>query len=259
MARIIPRAGQAVACAPQATLCHAARRLTAILAAGTPALLDIPVDHPLLKTLAQYFMRGLLAVLPIGLTIYLIYIFLAWSDSIARWLTYPVVGDTYIPGLGLMFAVVLIGALGFVMSRERVRWLISLVELPFTNLPVIKSVYSSLKSFADYFAPNHQQGAQQVVVVRFPNGGMEIIGLVTRSNLHALPQGVTKDGRVAVYLPMGYMIGGYTVFVPREWTTPIGMSVEEAMRSSLIAWMSNAPPPQGSAPATAPTDTPPVR
>ena len=46
--------------------------------------------------------------------------------------------------------------------------------------------------------------------------------------------------QVAVYLPMGYMIGGYTVFVPRSWVTPVDMSVEEAMRSSLIAWMSSA-------------------
>jgi uncharacterized membrane protein len=45
---------------------------------------------------------------------------------------------------------------------------------------------------------------------------------------------------VAVYLPMGYMIGGYTVFVPRDWIQPINMSVEEAMRSTLFAWMSTA-------------------
>jgi uncharacterized membrane protein len=38
---------------------------------------------------------------------------------------------------------------------------------------------------------------------------------------------------------MGYMIGGYTVFVPRSWTTPIDMTVEEAMRSALIAFMSS--------------------
>ena len=41
---------------------------------------------------------------------------------------------------------------------------------------------------------------------------------------------------------MGYMIGGYTVFVPQEWVQPIQMSVEEAMRSSLIAWMARAEP-----------------
>jgi uncharacterized membrane protein len=50
-----------------------------------------------------------------------------------------------------------------------------------------------------------------------------------------------QGDRVAVYLPMGYMIGGYTVFVPRSWVTPISMTVEEAMRSSLFAWMAQQP------------------
>ncbi len=45
---------------------------------------------------------------------------------------------------------------------------------------------------------------------------------------------------MAVYLPMGYMIGGYTVFVPRDWVQPIDVSVEEAMRASMFAWMSTA-------------------
>jgi uncharacterized membrane protein len=46
---------------------------------------------------------------------------------------------------------------------------------------------------------------------------------------------------------MGYMIGGYTVFVPTEWVQPIAMSVEEAMRSSLIAWMARPEPAVGAA------------
>jgi uncharacterized membrane protein len=199
--------------------------------------------NPLIKRWTQYFVRGLLAVLPLALTVYVLYVFLAWTDSMARWLAYPFFGDTYIPGLGLLLAVIAIGGLGFVISQPPVRHLMSLVEFPFTNLPVVKSIYSSLKSFADYFSPQHKQSAQQVVVVQFPNGQMEIIGLVTRNSLDGLPEGVTRDNRVAVYLPMGYMIGGYTVFVPREWVTPIAMSVEEAMRSALIAWMARSPAP----------------
>ncbi|MFN3295739.1 DUF502 domain-containing protein [Caldimonas sp.] len=207
--------------------------------------------NPLIKRWTQYFVRGLLAILPLALTVYVLYVFLAWTDSMARWLTYPLFGNTYIPGLGLALAVVAIGGLGFVISLPAVRSLASLIEFPFTNLPVVKSIYTSLKSFADYFAPQHKQAAQQVVVVRFPGGGLEIIGLVTRNSLDGLPEGVSKDDRVAVYLPMGYMIGGYTVFVPRTWITPIAMTVEEAMRSALIAWMARtgqppvpAPPPR---------------
>jgi uncharacterized membrane protein len=64
------------------------------------------------------------------------------------------------------------------------------------------------------------------------------VGLVTRQRVDDLPAGFLQGDRVAVYLPMGYMIGGYTVFVPRAWVQPIDMSVEEAMRSSLFAWMS---------------------
>ena len=79
-----------------------------------------------------------------------------------------------------------------------------------------------------------------VVALRMPGQDLEIVGLVTRQNVDGLPEGFLRGDRVAVYLPMGYMIGGYTVFVPRDWVQPINISVEEAMRSSMFAWMSTA-------------------
>jgi len=190
-----------------------------------------------MKRLSQYFLRGLLAVLPLGLTVYLFYIFLTWTEGVTKVVVQPMFGTSYIPGLGLIVGVAIIVVLGFLLSHRRTRSFLSLFELPFTNLPVVKSIYTSLKSFADYFSPQTKESSQQVVVITFP-GDMEIIGLVTRDNLYDLPDGVAKDDRLAVYLPMGYMIGGYTLFVKRSWTRPIEMSVEEAMRASLIAWMS---------------------
>jgi len=131
---------------------------------------------------------------------------------------------------------------GFLISSQTTARLLSWVELPFTNIPVVKSVYTSLKSFADYFSPHHKEGStQQVVVLRLPGQALEVVGLVTRQHMQGLPDGFLPGDRVAVYLPMGYMIGGYTLFVPRDWLTPIEMSVEEAMRSSLIAWMATKP------------------
>lgn len=200
-----------------------------------------------MKRLSRYFLRGLLAVLPIGITVYLLFIFLAWTEGIAAMVFQPLLGRLYIPGMGLVLGVAAIGALGFMISQPAVGKALALVELPFTNLPVVKSIYNSIKSFADYFSPQHKQSPQQVVVLSLPGSEMEIIGMVTRDNLGDLPEGVSKDDRVAVYLPMGYMIGGYTVFVPAEWVTPIAMSVEEAMRSSLIAWMEGRPEPTAAA------------
>ncbi len=196
-----------------------------------------------MKRLSQYFLRGLVAILPLGLTVYLLYTLVAWSETVARQLIRPVVGDFYIPGLGLLLTAAGIVLLGMLISQRVTAKLLSWVEMPFTNIPVVKSIYSSLKSFADYFSPHHKEDtAQQVVILRMPDHALEVVGLVTRNHMEGLPQGFLPGDRVAVYLPMGYMIGGYTVFVPREWVTPIDMSVEEAMRSSLIAWMAGRKP-----------------
>jgi uncharacterized membrane protein len=195
-----------------------------------------------MKRLSQYFLRGLITILPIGLTVYLLFTLVAWSESFAMQFLRPIVGNFYIPGLGLILMTGVIVLAGFLISRDATSRLLNWVELPFTNTPVVKSVYNSLKSFADYFSPQHRsETPQQVVIVRMPDLPVEIVGLVTRNHLQGLPPGFLPGDRVAVYLPMSYMIGGYTLFVPREWLTPIQMSVEEAMRSSLIAWMSARP------------------
>jgi uncharacterized membrane protein len=194
----------------------------------------------LTKRIYQTFFRGLITALPLGLTVYLLYLFLSWSETLALRMMRPFIGDFYVPGLGLMLGVAGIFLLGVLVSQAWVGRLLSLVELPFTNLPVVKSIYSSLKSFADYFAPHpHDAPAPQtVVILRMPGHDVELVGLVTRQDVLGLPAGFLQGDRVAVYLPMGYMIGGYTVFVPRAWVQPIDMSVEEAMRASLFAWMS---------------------
>ncbi len=194
-----------------------------------------------MKRLSQYFFRGLITFLPLVLTVYLLVLFISWIESSAMAVIRPVLGNFYLPGLGIALGAGAILALGFLVSQPISARLLSWVELPFTNLPVVKSIYTSLKNFADYFAP-HDKPAQQVVLLNMPGHELGVVGLITRQSLRGLPRGLGDlDGRVAVYLPLGYMIGGYTVFVPRSWTTPIDMSVEEAMRSALIAFMASNP------------------
>lgn len=190
-----------------------------------------------MKRITQYFFRGLITALPLGLTVYLLYFFLTWSEKLAVQIMRPFIGEFYVPGLGLALGIISIFLLGVLVSQPFIARLLSLVELPFTNIPVVKSIYSSLKSFADYFSPHSGNTGQQVVILRVPNQPLELVGLITRQTVDGLPSGFLQDDRVAVYLPMGYMIGGYTVFVPRTWIQPINMSVEEAMRASLFAWM----------------------
>jgi len=191
--------------------------------------------------LYRYFFRGLITVLPIALTLYLLFIFFAWTETVSISLLRPFIGGFYFPGMGLVLGIALILLIGYLVSKERVQRVFHFVEMPFTNIPVVKSIYSSLKSFADYFSPSAKTDTQHVVVLRIPGQPLELVGLITRRGSGGLPEGFMEGDRVAVYLPMGYMIGGYTVFVPASWVQPIDMSVEEAMRASLIAWMARAP------------------
>lgn len=190
--------------------------------------------------LTQYFLRGLLTALPLGLTVYLLYLFLAWMERLSAQFARPFLGDAYVPGLGLLLGIAGIVVLGFLVSQPAAARLLSLFELPFTNLPVVKHIYSSLKDFADFFSPKKPGSRQAVVALKPPGHAMELVGLITRQQVDDLPEGFARGDRVAVYLPMGYMIGGYTVFVPRDWVRVIDMPVEEAMRASLFAWMGNA-------------------
>lgn len=190
--------------------------------------------------LYQYFFRGLITFLPLALTVYVLVLFVTWTESLAMMMVRPIIGDFYLPGLGIALSALLIVGLGMLVSRPETGRLLSLVELPFTNLPVVKSIYSSLKNFADYFAPHTDAPSQQVVLLRMPGNAMGIVGLVTRQSMADLPAGLSElEDQIAVYLPMGYMIGGYTVFVPRAWVTKVDMSVEEAMRMALIAYMTS--------------------
>ncbi|HSR01197.1 MAG TPA: DUF502 domain-containing protein [Methylophilaceae bacterium] len=192
-----------------------------------------------MKQLYQYFFRGLLTALPIGLTIYVLYAFWSWSEKVSESWIRPLVGEAYIPGMGLLITVASILVLGYLISHRMILRLISMIEFPFTNLPVVKSIYLSLKNFADYFNTTEESSGQQAVILKSPNFDLEMVGLITQQSVESLPSGFSEDDRVAVFLPMGYNVGGYTMFVPRDWIRPINMTAEEVMRNSLFAWMTN--------------------
>jgi len=193
-----------------------------------------------MKRLTLYFFRGLLTILPLGLTLYLLYVLLTVSEKIAKVMIAPIFGNYYFPGIGLILTILLIIILGLFISQPFILRIFGLLEIPFTNLPVVKSIYNSIKSFAEYFSNQNNAENNQAVIIKIPNSEIEMVGLLTRESLDDLPNEFEKDARVAVYLPMSYMVGGYTFFVPKSWIKPIPMGVEEVMRNSLIAWLSKS-------------------
>jgi len=65
--------------------------------------------------------------------------------------------------------------------------------------------------------------------------GVDVLGLVTRDDFAKAPKDMGSKDTVAVYLPMSYQVGGYTVYVSKKTIRPIDMSKKDALRWTLMA------------------------
>ena len=138
----------------------------------------------------------------------------------------------YFPGLGVIAGIVVLFIVGLLMKAILIRQLFGFGEKILFRLPLIKTVYRAMRDLFDFFSPQ-KEGLGQVVAVTY--NGMEMIGFITQTEEKRLPESFREQDKVLVYLPMSYMIGGFTLFIPQEYIRPINMSMEEAMRFALTA------------------------
>ncbi|HEV8646083.1 MAG TPA: DUF502 domain-containing protein [Burkholderiales bacterium] len=189
-----------------------------------------------MKSIGRIFLTGILTILPILATIYLaVWLFAAVERFLGKQLLLLMPDEYYRAGMGLLAALVLIFLIGLLMRAWLFRQLVKLGESLLLKIPLIKVVYRSLKDLFGLFSDEKNSEALQVVSVQLPGTDMRLLGFLTRSDFSDLPKGVGNEDEVAVYLPMSYQVGGYTVMIPRNRVTPVPMSREEAMRFVLTA------------------------
>lgn len=185
------------------------------------------------KYISKTLLTGFITLLPIVLTIYLLYwLGISSEEVLGNALHYVLPKNTYFPGLGMFAGLMVVFIVGLMMNAYLVRKLFSLGEEILYRLPLIKSVYRAFRDFFDFFSPN-KEGLGQVVSVTL--NGMELVGFVTQEDPQRLPPSFRDRDSVLVYLPMSYMVGGYTILVPRSDLRPLQMTRDEAMRFVLTA------------------------
>ena len=185
------------------------------------------------KYLSKTLLTGFITLLPMVLTIYLLYwLGISSEEVLGNALRYVLPKNTYFPGLGMFAGLAVVFIVGLMMNAYLVRKLFSLGEEVLYRLPLIKSVYRAFRDFFDFFSPN-KEGLGQVVAITL--NGMELVGFVTQEDQQRLPPSFRDRDSVLVYLPMSYMVGGYTILVPRSELRPLQMTRDEAMRFILTA------------------------
>lgn len=185
------------------------------------------------KYLSKTLLTGFITLLPIVLTIYLLYWLAVSSEKVmGNMLHYILPESFYFPGLGMLAGVIVVFVIGLMMNAYLIQRIFALGEQILYRLPLVKSVYRAFRDFFDFFSPS-KEGLGQVVAVTF--NGMELVGFVTQEDPKRLPPSFRDRGCVLVYLPMSYMVGGYTLLVPRSDLRPLQMTRDEAMRFVLTA------------------------
>lgn len=193
-----------------------------------------------LRRLARTFLSGLAVVLPIVVT----FAVLAWLVTTAEAVLGAVVrvllpDGTYPRGLGIALALGLIFGVGVLMEAVYFRRLMGWLEELLNRIPLVKTVYGAVRDLMSLFSKAGTRRFSKVVMVKFPGIEARLVGFVTLEDFTGLAI-EARPGEVAVYLPMSYTIGGYTVFLPRECLTPLDMSLEDAMRFVVTAGMSRS-------------------
>lgn len=198
----------------------------------------------ILGKLRNALVRGLVVLLPVTLTAWLLW----WMGSsletlLRRPLELLLPAGLYRPGMGIAAGLVVLVSAGLLVNAFLVRRLFNAWEALMDRIPLVKSIYGAVRDFVQMLPADRRRELQRVVLVRF--GDVSAIGFVTRDDAADLGLGAGLAGSVAVYFPMSYQIGGYTLMVPREQLQPLDLPVETAMRIVLTGGMSGGSGPGG--------------
>jgi uncharacterized membrane protein len=170
-----------------------------------------------MKKISQYFLNGLLVLVPVVATIYVIYLVFSKIDRIFRF---------DVPGLGFMLTIGLIIAVGFVTSNLLASRIVLLVDRIFARLPLIAMLYTSIKDLIHAFVGDKKSFNKPVQVAMDTDNNIRVLGFITRENLDTL--GIVDS--VAVYLPQSYNFAGNLIIVDKGRVFPLTADPGDVMK-----------------------------
>ena len=185
------------------------------------------------RTLRRYLVAGVLVWLPILATVWLVSFMLRIMDR-----TLLLLPPSYrpeallgfsLPGLGAVFALIVLLLTGLLVTNLIGRRLVVWGEDLLNRIPLVRTVYGGVKSFAESVF-SQSNSFRKVVMVEYPRAGAWSIGFLTAEDV---PEVSDKLGEphVAVYLSAALnATAGYLVIVPRRQVVELDMSVDEAMK-----------------------------
>ena len=171
-----------------------------------------------MKKFINYFLQGLLYIVPITVTLYVVYWTFQKIDGILPF---------QFPGLGLIIIIGLITFIGFVGSAIITSPINAFFQRLLKRAPLLQTIYSSVKDLMSTFVGKKKAFNTPVLIKVYENSSIERIGFITNEDLSTLH---IKEGKVLVYLPHSYAFSGQLFVVERSYIKPINASSAEIMK-----------------------------
>ena len=180
--------------------------------------------------LRAYFLAGILVTAPLGITLYVGVVFIAFIDNSVV----PLIPSQYlpyrIPGLGLIIVIVALTLIGALTAGLFGRWVVRTGERILNRMPIIRSVYGAIKQIFETVLAQQSRAFREVVLVEFPRRDAWTVGFVTARTQGEVARLMPND-LITLYVPTTPNVtGGYMLFVPRKDVVPLSMSVEDAWK-----------------------------
>ncbi|MEL7063760.1 MAG: DUF502 domain-containing protein [Bacteroidota bacterium] len=194
------------------------------------------IDKKLLSDLFGYFMRGLLLVVPLALTFYIISMALNMIDGLI---------GTRFPGLGigiLLSSITLFGYLGSILLFQSA---FDFTEKWIGKLPLVSTIYSSLKELIFAFVGKEKKFDKPVLILFDKEAQLKRLGFVTQQDLTQLG----LPGSIAVYVPHSYNLSGDLFILPKETITPLNISSAEIMKFIVSGGVAGVQGPEKASPS----------
>ncbi|RZK20429.1 MAG: DUF502 domain-containing protein [Pedobacter sp.] len=181
------------------------------------------------KAILNYLIKGLLIVVPIAVSIFIV----VWAvTTVDSWLNVnnilgvnPRTGESRnIPGLGLLTVLTIILLAGIFVTNLVTEPMYNWFQRMMHRLPLLNFIYSSIKDLTEAFVGDEKKFNHPVLVE--VEGGLRKIGFLTQNDLHKLD--LPDD--VAVYFPLSYSFAGQLCIVKREKVKDLKMSAADAMK-----------------------------
>ncbi len=185
--------------------------------------------------LRTIFVSGLLAILPVGATVYIILLLYRAIDSfVGKDAMFGAAIERafgrWIPGLGIIIMILVVFLIGLITRGVVGRTLHSYFERVFFSFPGVRKMYGTLKQFTGALLDRSSTSSfHQVVMFDYPIEGIRVLGLVTNEDLGQLQDHIDEEC-VLVYTPTApNPLSGYMLIIPKRLLTYVDMPVEDAL------------------------------